>query len=520
MNGNSSLVYQVGQRMMAGFDGPKLDDKFIELVKKWKIGNVVLFKWNITDTEQLRELCDDIQRLVLQETGKPAFIAIDQEGGAVSRLSDDATRVPGAMAIAATGDPANAYNAGRMTGLELRALGVNFNLAPVLDVNSNDANPVIGVRSYGEIPETVIRYALPMMRGLDDSGTLSCGKHFPGHGDTSVDSHLALPVVDKTMDELRSVELAPFQAAVEAGIPAIMSSHIVFPQVDPGKPATLSRKILTGLLREEMGFQGLIMTDCLEMKAIQHTVGTVKGTVEAIKAGSDLVLVSHTADLASASAEAIGQALEAGEIDREEWEQSLRRIAALKESYLNRPAPDMSVVGSEAHRRDNLDLLERTLTPIRVPGGRFPVLGDRPYFLGCPVFRATQVSNLADDPLIFPLYMAEKLGGRGEATPSNPTEDEIAAIVERAGEASCIVVGTYNGHLYQGQLELVNRLAALNAPVVAVALRNPYDLRSLSPNVWSLAAYEYTDQAFDAIAGVLQGKTEALGKPTVTVLTN
>jgi len=503
---------------MAGFDGPYLDEKFIDLIKTWKIGNVILFAWNITGKDQLRELCLDIQKLVLEETGLPAFIAIDQEGGAVSRLPGDATRIPGAMAIASTGDPENAYAAGRLTATELRALGVNFNLAPVLDVNSNDANPVIGVRSYGEHPETVVRFALPMMRGLDDGGTLSCGKHFPGHGDTSVDSHLALPVVDKPMDELRGIELEPFRAAVDAGIPAIMSSHIVFPQLDPNLPATMSRKILTGLLREEMGFQGLIMTDCMEMKAIQHSFGTVKGTVEAAKAGADLLLVSHTASLAADSAKALREALEAGEIDRTEWDRSLERISALKRDYLNRPAADPSVVGSEAHKKANRRLLERTLTPIRVPGGRFPPLGDSPVFVGCPIFRATNVSNLADDPLTFPAYMAEKLGGRAEASSSNPTEDEIAAIVERAPGASCIVVGTYNGHLYRGQLELVNRLTSVGVPVVAVALRNPYDLRDLDPSVWSLAAYEYTDQSFDAVANVLLGRSEAVGKPTVKVL--
>ncbi|WP_239615087.1 beta-N-acetylhexosaminidase [Cohnella mopanensis] len=513
-----SLTYQIGQRMMAGFDGPRLDEAFINLVKTWKIGNVILFAWNITDKEQLRELCQEIQQLVLEETGQPAFIAIDQEGGAVSRLPGDATRIPGAMAIAATGDPDNAYAAGRITALELRALGVNFNLSPVLDVNSNDANPVIGVRSYGEKPETVIRFALPMMRGLEDGGALSCGKHFPGHGDTSVDSHLALPVVDKTMDELRRIELAPFQAAVEAGIPAIMSSHIVFPQLDPELPATMSRKILTGLLREEMGFQGLIMTDCMEMKAIQHSFGTVKGTVEAAKAGADLLLVSHTASLAAASAQAIREALEAGEIDQAEWERSLERISALKKKYLNRPADNPSIVGCSAHAEENRKLLERTLTPIRMSGGQFPPLGDSPYFIGCAIFRATKVSNLADDPLTFPAYMAEKLGGRAEVTPSNPTEDEIAAIVARTTGASCIVIGTYNGHLNQGQLELVNRLASQGVPVIAVALRNPYDLRHLNPAIWSLAAYEYTAQIFDAVANVLQGKSEAVGKPTVTIL--
>lgn len=520
MNTNLSLTCQIGQRMMAGFDGPRLDEAFINLVKTRKIGNVILFAWNITSKEQLRELCRDIQQLVQEETGQPAFIAIDQEGGAVSRLPGDATRIPGAMAIAATGDPDNAYAAGRMTAMELRALGVNFNLSPVLDVNSNDANPVIGVRSYGEKPETVIRFALPMMRGLEDGGALSCGKHFPGHGDTSVDSHLALPVVDKTMDELRRVELAPFQAAVDAGIPAIMSSHIVFPGLDPELPATMSRKILTGLLREEMGFQGLILTDCMEMKAIQHSFGTVKGTVEAAKAGADLLLVSHTASLAAASAEAIREALEAGEIDQAEWERSLERISSLKKKVLNRPAAEPSIVGSAAHAEANRKLLERTLTPIRVPDGRFPPLGDSPCFLGCAVFRATNVSNLADDPLTFPAYMAEKLGGRAEVTPSEPTEDEIAAIVARTAGASCIVVGTYNGHLYRGQLELVNRLAAGGVPVIAIALRNPYDLKHLNPDIRSLAAYEYTAQCFDAVANVLLGKTTASGKPTVTVLSD
>ncbi|MEF2243748.1 beta-N-acetylhexosaminidase [Paenibacillus sp. IITD108] len=518
MNTNSSLIYQVGQRMMAGFDGPYLDEAFIQLIKKWKIGNVILFAWNITGKEQLRELCRDIQKLVQEETGRPAFIAIDQEGGAVSRLPGDATRIPGAMAIAATGNPDNAYAAGRMTAEELLALGVNFNLAPVLDVNSNDANPVIGVRSYGEKPETVIQYALPMMRGLDAGGVLSCAKHFPGHGDTSVDSHLALPTVDKSVDELWENELVPFQAAAKAGIPAVMSSHILFPKLDAKQPATLSRSILTDLLRKEMGYEGLIMTDCMEMKAIQHTVGTVQGTVDAIKAGADMVLISHTASVAEASAIAIREALEAGEIDAAEWEQSLARISALKDNYLDRPVPDYAIVGCESNMEANFKLLQETLTPIRVPGGKFPELGDNPYFLGCPAFRATMVSNRDDDPFSFPVYMAEKLGGTALVSSSDPAAEEIAELVKQASQASCIVVGTYNGHLYKGQLELVNSLAAGSAPVVAVALRNPYDLRHLNPTVWSLAAYEYTDQVFDAVANVLQGKAAATGKPTVTVL--
>jgi len=267
-----------------------------------------------------------------------------------------------------------------------------------------------------------------------------------------------------------------------------------------------------------MGYQGLIMTDCMEMHAIAHTIGTVQGAVQAIKAGADMVLISHTASTAEAAAAAISEAIDAGDIAAAEWEQSLTRIAILKNDYLSRPVPDYKIVGCESNKDTNFKLLQQTLTSIRVPGGQFPELGDNPYFVGCPAFRATMVSNRDEDPFAFPVYMAEKLNGKALVTASNPAEDEIDTIVQQAADASCIVVGTYNGHLYKGQLELVNRLASGSVPVIAVALRNPYDLRHLNPAVWSLAAYEYTDQVFDAVANVLQGKEVAAGKPTVTVL--
>jgi len=517
---------------MVGFDGPELDSKFIELIRNYKIGNVVLFAWNITGKEQLARLCREIQELVMRETGKPAWIAIDQEGGAVSRLPADATRVPGAMAIAATGNPENAYRAGRITGEELRALGVNFDLAPVLDVNSNDANPVIGVRSYGDRPETVIRYALQMMNGLHDGGVLSCGKHFPGHGDTSVDSHLALPTVDKSLEQLRQIELAPFQAAVDAGIPAIMTSHIMFPQLDPQFPATMSRRILTDLLKTEMGFSGLVMTDCMEMKAVQHSFGTVKGALHAVKAGVDLVLVSHTASTAEAVALAIREALEAGDIDNAEWEQSLAKIADWKARFLESSAAvslgkagsadqknaALDKVGCDEHQAANLAILQQTITAVNVPGGKLPSLGERPYFVGCPAFRATMVSNISQDTFTFPAYMAGLLGGSATVTSPDPEPVEIAAVLERArGAASCIVVGTYNSHLHAGQRALVDGLARTGVPVIAVALRNPYDLQYTDPSVYTLAAYEYTDQAFDALARVLRGEAEATGRLSVTI---
>ena len=287
---------QIGQRLVTGFPGTELTEDFRRMVREYKISNVILFRENITDCAQLKQLCGEIQALVRRETGHGAFITADQEGGLVTRLPGDAVNVPGAMAIAATGDPENAYRAGLLTGRELRALGVNFDLAPSVDVNSNPENPVIGARSYGDTPQEVSRYANRMIRGLLDGGVLCSAKHFPGHGDTDTDSHLALPCVDKSMEELERTELLPFREAVRAGVPAVMTTHILFPQLEPEHlPATMSRRIMTGLLREQMGFDGLIVSDCMEMRAIKDHFGTVNGVVAAMAAGVDLVFISRHA---------------------------------------------------------------------------------------------------------------------------------------------------------------------------------------------------------------------------------
>ena len=250
---STRLTEYIGQMFVCGFPGTEMPEDFIALVKKYKVGNVILFKHNIISLAQLKTLCADIQALVTAETGHPAFITIDQEGGAVSRLAEDYYNVPGAMALAATGDEMNAYTAGKITGEILHAHGVNFDLAPVLDVNSNPHNPVIGVRSYGDDPALVGRYGLQMVRGLTAGGVLSAAKHFPGHGDTSVDSHLTLPTVRKPRAELEQMEMAPFAHIIKTGLlPAVTISHILFPAIDEQFPATISKKIVTGVLKEAL----------------------------------------------------------------------------------------------------------------------------------------------------------------------------------------------------------------------------------------------------------------------------
>lgn len=512
-----SMKHQIGQRLMVGFPGTEMTEDFISLIKEYKVGNVILFAGNIQSRQQMIRLCADIQTLVKQETGHDAMIGIDQEGGVVSRLPQDCTCVPGAMALASTGKPELAYEAAYMTGSQLRALGANFNLAPVLDINSNPANPVIGTRSYGDKPEMVIAYSSPTLKAYDKTGVLSCGKHFPGHGDTHVDSHLALPQVDKTMQQLWENELLPFQAAVKAGIPAIMTSHILFPKVDAQYPATLSKTFLTDLLRDEMGFEGLIVTDCMEMKAIQNTIGTSKGAVRAMQAGADMICISHTAQRAREVVELALEMVEAGQLDTVAMQQAVDRILQAKAWLAAGPKADASVIGSDAYQQANRSIMEKTIVPVRLMDGKFPILGEKPMFVGCENYRATLVSNDGDSSFTFAQYMADTLGGQALVCAQNPDEQEIAQAVQQAKGASSIVVATYNGHVFKGQLAMANALADTGIPTTVIALRNPYDLAELDERISTVAAFEYTRLCFDVLADMFNGKLQPTAKLSVTL---
>lgn len=516
MNGTMTLRQKVGQRLVTGFPGKQMSEEFIRLVREYKVGNVILFAENIESCAQLSALCADIQALVRAETGHAAFIAIDQEGGVVSRLAKDGLNIPGAMALAASGDPHSAFLAGEITGRELRKMGVNFNLAPDIDVNSNPENPVIGVRSYGDTPETVSRFGTEMIRGLKAGGVLACAKHFPGHGDTNVDSHLSLPLVDKPMSALEQNELKPFAAAIEAGVPGIMTTHILFPQVEPEKiPATMSRRIITGLLREQMGFGGLVLSDCMEMNAIKEFYGTVEGTLAAVRAGVDLVFISHTASVAKQAAAALEQAAENGALDRAEFDASVARILEAKQPFEAETPPLTGLPYTPEDAAAVGRMFAAAVTEAAVPPAGRPELGGNPLFVGCPEFRATRVSSKPGEQIPFAEGMQKLLGGEACVTSPDPEEAEIAALTVRAPRHTCVVAGTYNGHLHRGQLELVRRLAETGVPVAVVMLRNPYDCVGLPENVYALAVYEYSPRAIAAAADVLSGKVRPTGRLSV-----
>src|SRR5205085_724853 len=289
----------------------------IALSSRYHVGNVLLFSRNVREAGRVLERAASLQAIA-REGGQryPLFIAIDQENGIVQRLGEAATIFPGNMALGAIGSDEIAYKVALATGRELQALGINMNLAPVVDVNNNPANPVIGVRSFGEDAQQVARLGAAMVKGYSAAGILSCLKHFPGHGDTAIDSHLALPTIPYPLERLEALELVPFRSGIEAGAESVMIAHVSFPALtrQDTLPATLSSAIVQGLLHEQFAFNGIILSDCMEMKAISETFGTERAAVMALQAGIDLVLVSHHYAQQRGSIEEIQEAIQSGEL--------------------------------------------------------------------------------------------------------------------------------------------------------------------------------------------------------------
>jgi beta-N-acetylhexosaminidase len=490
------------------------------MITEYKVGNVILFKANLESAEQAKNLCRDIKALVLAETGCEAFIAIDQEGGAVVRLPDDMVNVPGAMALAASGKTQNIDTAVKITAAELGRIGVNLNLAPVLDINCARDNPAIGNRSFSPDAQEVADLGLAAIKAYGETGLMCCAKHFPGHGDTTVDSHLDLPLVDKSRSELEKRELVPFKAAVRAGIPAIMTTHILFPQIESGKlPATMSAKILKGLLRKELGFNGLILSDGMEMNAVKTYYGVGQGCVLALGAGVDIVFVCHESPDMEKSLKEAYSAYEKGYFDKTEFDESVERILACKERYAGfgkdeKPLPAESL---ETRKKQNGLLMQDTISSNVQAGGEGASfsLGKKPFFAGCLAYRSTIASASPDDQLSFGRWFASRFEGGYMGTPVNPTPDEIENIVKSMPESTSIVFGSYNGHLNRGQMQLAAAFFDMakqkGIPFACLALRNPWDISLLPQGAYGLALWEYTEKSFEAAAAVFRGESAPCG---------
>lgn len=347
-----TLREQIGQLFMMGFMGTTVSKELASFMKAYTPGGVIFFRRNLESVQQIVDLTNGLQKL---SPASPLLIAIDQEGGRVSRLPAEFTIFPPCAQLGQCNSSELAYSAAATIAKELRAVGINMNMAPVLDVNSNPENPVIGDRAFGADPGLVAELGQATIGGLQDNMVVACGKHFPGHGDTSADSHKVLPVVDAGLQRLRDTEFPPFQHAIRFGVASLMTAHVLYRALDPDAPATLSSAVIQQLLREEFRYDGVVFTDDLEMHAIIDHDGIGEAAVRSFVAGCDVLLICKDQDRVQTAMQAMERAVRDGRITQERLQQSLVRVARLKSRYLLPYKPvtisdARLVVGCRTHR--------------------------------------------------------------------------------------------------------------------------------------------------------------------------
>ncbi|MBU0554062.1 beta-N-acetylhexosaminidase [Myxococcota bacterium] len=350
-----NLKRRIGQRIILGFEGTRVPTEIARLDEEWGIGGYILFSRNLEDLDQVMALNEELWSM---GQGIPPFIGIDQEGGLVHRLPLPFTVFPDMGHMGKTSSVSVAYEVGAVMGRELTASGFNLNFAPVLDLNSNPDNPIIGRRAISADPQRVTSLARAIVRGLHDNAIIACGKHFPGHGHTSEDSHKTLPSCDFELSRMRNRELMPYQKLINSGphLDMVMTAHVNYPKIDPENPATLSRIILQDLLRLEMGFKGLIVTDDLEMKAISERTSIEDATQRGLEAGVDLFMVCHSLDKQVAVLETLLEAAEAGDYPKHLWERNYTRVREIKARHFRviraiDRAHARELVGNREHQR-------------------------------------------------------------------------------------------------------------------------------------------------------------------------
>ncbi len=501
-------------------------DSGAAVVAKYHLGGVIYFTWsrNMQSPRQVALLSNGLQAAATGTGARvPLLVSTDQEGGIVARMPAPATLLPGNMALGAGRRLADAYTAASITGRELRAVGVTQAWAPVADVNVNPANPVIGVRSFGSDPLLVATMTASQVLGLQHGGgAAAAAKHFPGHGDTATDSHTGIPLITHTRAEWSRIDAPPFRAAVAAGIDTIMTAHIVVPALDPsGDPATLSRPILTGILRDELGFRGVVITDALDMAGVRQKYGDARVPVLALKAGADVLLMPPNLDLAY---RAVLDAVATGELTEARIDESVRRVLAQKwrRGLLAGALVDADaaarVVGNPGHLSTAQAITDRTVTAVRNDAGVLPLAGpDRSILV-----TGWDSSTYRNVPAL-----ADRLAARGARTTALPTglpsDAKIAEAVAAAGTHDVTVVltqkagDTVTADPGARQQALVRALVATGRPVVVVAVRDPYDIAHLPQVDTYLATYSYTPVAMESLARVLLGEQGPRGRLPVAI---
>ncbi|MGB7341306.1 MAG: glycoside hydrolase family 3 protein [Phototrophicaceae bacterium] len=504
-----SLEQKVGQMFVMSFFGSQLNIEATDLLASWQPGAVVLLPSNLETPQQITQLTNAIQSTLVANDGLPAFIAVDQEGGIIAHLEEGFTRWAVPSLLTATQNPDLAYEFGQALGTELRAVGINMNLAPVADLQTNLDNPIIGRRSFGHDPALVSPIIASVIDGMQDNGVMATVKHFPGHGDTVADSHLELPLLNLSQDDLLQRELLPFISAIEADTGAVMVAHIYFPQIDSESdtPSSLSSNIINGILRDTLNYQGLVITDALDMDAIDTVYSPAEAAIRAIEAGNDLILLgAHISPQNQIDAmQAVVDAVRAGIIAETRIDASVNRILQAKDRFniFDWQSLDPNQADTRIDRENHMPLIDRMfeqgITRVHDNGNMFPLSGRT--LMIYPISRSTL--GLACNRNAWQFLTVSQ----------QPTSEEIAAAVQAAQFVDNVIVFTENVRDNTQQSVLLRQLPLMKTSVVA--LWSPFDSLYLPATASHFITYSPLPQSYTPICDILHGEAQALGTLSV-----
>lgn len=518
-----TLDQKIGQLFTIQVSGDTLTSAMAQTIQTYHLGGIIYLQvnGNLDDPTRSARFSNDLQSCAMANDGIPLLLSMDQEGGRVTRITGGAD-FPGNMALGSSRNTSLALTAGSVFGSEIKAVGANMDLAPVVDVNDNPQNPVIGVRSFGEQPDLVSQMGIAYLNGLHSSNTIATGKHFPGHGDTATDSHTGLPIVNYDLNTLNTIHAEPFRQVINNGIDCIMTAHILVTCLDPNRPATLSPLVIDGYLRDELGFNGVCMTDSLGMGALRTYWTDAQIPVMAIQAGVDILLSPPDLGLA---VNAVKSAVLSGEIPMSRIDQAVTRILSLKHRYglFNNPYADPNaaagIVGCPAHKASELSVARAGVTLVQNTGGILPLhLTSTQKVLVVTVQSSSETT--ADAATKFASYITQKHSNvQSLSLVVNPTSSQRTTVKNAAASAYLTIIGTSRAQLSSnaGQASLVKELRAAGRKVIVVGLREPYELASFPEANAYVAAYNYRDCGFQAAADVIFGDVNPSGLLPVTI---
>lgn len=509
-----SIEEKVGQLFMVGFDGHEMNDDMYNLIINYNVSGVCYFSRNLHDKAQVRKLSDSLQKHTKYDF--PLLLAIDQEGGRVNRITNDVITSPGNMPLGAIDNLLYTRRIAETVAHELKLMGINMNFAPSVDINNNPKNPVINTRSFGENIKKVTDMGLATIQGFEKHNVIPSVKHFPGHGDTAVDSHHDVPVIPHDLFRMDRVELTPFKKAIEHDVDSVMVSHLLFPALDPDNFATLSYPIVTELLREKLGFSGVVVTDCMEMDAIGKNYTMGEAAIKAIQAGIDLVLISHTYDKQRKAIDAVIQAVKAGVISEERINESFTRIMELK----NRRKIEETIPFAwdedwrEEKKKFAKKLTDLSITKVKDSQQLLPIHKQENVVVLWPTI---EKSSFAEEDFIQKDTLAYYLQNHSNHIQQFPLE-HTPEIVNACEEADKIIIVTNNILRDEEQQIVVQALMHQFADkTIAISTHAPYDYAAYPEVSTYIAAYSANPTTLESLSRLLYGQLTNRARLPVTI---